>query len=69
MDDNSPMLFGKYRGEKMEDVPARYLLWLWDEGLYRETRPDRQALRGYISSNFSALETEAKDYIVQNRPS
>lgn len=28
MRDNDPMPFGKYKGEKMIDVPAEYLLWL-----------------------------------------
>jgi uncharacterized protein (DUF3820 family) len=32
MDDNSKMLFGKYKGEKLANLPAWYLLWLKDEG-------------------------------------
>ena len=32
LDDNSPMPFGKYRGKKMIDVPASYLLWLYENG-------------------------------------
>lgn len=62
--DQSAMPFGKHAGLKMEDVPAKYLLWLWDNGVHREKSP----LSEYIRESFSALETEAKDYIVQNRP-
>ena len=28
--EESPMPFGKYKGEKMQDVPALYLLWLYE---------------------------------------
>lgn len=28
--DNSPMPFGKYKGTKLENVPASYLIWLYD---------------------------------------
>jgi uncharacterized protein (DUF3820 family) len=27
------MPFGKYKGQNMEDIPARYLLWLYEDGL------------------------------------
>lgn len=29
--DESLMPFGKHKGEKMANVPASYLLWLYDE--------------------------------------
>lgn len=29
--DLDKMPFGKYKGEPLQDVPASYLLWLWDE--------------------------------------
>ena len=29
--DGSLMPFGKHKGEKMANVPASYLLWLYDE--------------------------------------
>ncbi len=32
MTDNSLMPFGKYKGEKMANVPASYLLWLYENG-------------------------------------
>lgn len=33
LDDNSEMPFGKHKGMKMIDVPASYLLWLYDNDL------------------------------------
>lgn len=65
MNDQSEMPFGKYKGKKMEDVPASYLLWLWDNGVWAETN---KPLHNYIRGSFTALETEAKDYIVQHIP-
>lgn len=29
--DTDPMPFGKYKGEPLQDVPASYLRWLWNE--------------------------------------
>lgn len=62
--DQSPMPFGKHKGTAMEAIPAKYLLWLWDNGVYAEQSP----MHHYILGSFSALETEAKDYIVQHPP-
>jgi len=47
--DQSPMPFGKYKGQKMESVPAKYLLWLWNDGV--QAGP----VRDYIESNLSVL--------------
>lgn len=63
--DQSLMPFGKYAGAKMEEVPAKYLLWLWDNGVHQEAGRD---LHNYIKESFSALETECKDYIVKYPP-
>jgi uncharacterized protein (DUF3820 family) len=30
MNDNSIMPYGKYKGEKMANIPASYLIWLSD---------------------------------------
>lgn len=65
MNDQSEMPFGKHKGEKLENVPASYLLWLWDNGVWAEKN---HVLHNYIRGAFSALETEAKDYIVQHIP-
>lgn len=63
--DQSLMPFGAHMSEKMENVPAQYLLWLWEEGVWRQTgRP----IHDYIASSFSALEKEVPDFIVKHRP-
>lgn len=64
--DDSLMPFGKHRGEKLSEVPAQYLLWIWDNGIYADPAI---GMHHYIKEAFSALETEARDYIVQHRPS
>jgi uncharacterized protein (DUF3820 family) len=55
LNDNSPMPFGKYKGQKMENVPASYLLWLYDEN-----KCNRE-VRDYIADNLDVLEDE-NDY-------
>ncbi|GHV31548.1 hypothetical protein FACS1894177_06380 [Bacteroidia bacterium] len=49
LNDKSPMPWGKFKGEKMEDVPADYLLWL-----YREDKADTEVLV-YINDNYLVL--------------
>ena len=52
MNDESIMPFGKYKGEKLANVPPSYLLWLFDEGkCYGE-------LRAYIVDNMDAIKAE-----------
>jgi uncharacterized protein (DUF3820 family) len=52
--DTTLMPFGKYRGKKMIDVPALYLIWLLDNGC------DHQGLKAYILDNLDALKKEAR---------
>jgi uncharacterized protein (DUF3820 family) len=51
--DSTPMPFGKYLGKPLVNVPAHYLLWLYNNGL------DHHALKQYIISNLDALNKEA----------
>lgn len=53
MTDNSVMPFGRYRGKKLIQVPAVYLLWLYEKG---DINPE---LKNYIHENLQALKTEA----------
>lgn len=57
--DQSLMPFGKHQGKKMEDVPASYLLWLWNDDVQH---PD---VRAYIEDNMSVLKFENPDTIVK----
>ena len=57
--DDSKMPFGKHKGEKMENVPARYLLWLYGE---MEAKKQSQGpVFRYIKDNLKALEKEAEE--------
>jgi uncharacterized protein (DUF3820 family) len=62
--DSSPMPFGKHRGKRMEDVPASYLLWLWDDGHWQQPGP----LHEYIKESFAALMKECPDFVVNHLP-
>lgn len=54
MNDNSLMRFGKYKGEKLANVPAEYLMWLYNGNI------SRGELRDYIRANQHVLEHEIK---------
>jgi len=54
LDNNSKMTFGVYKGRKMVNVPAAYLLWLWDEKKYTKE------VGVYIEENLQALKQELK---------
>lgn len=51
--DNSNMPFGKHKGKKMANVPAFYLLWLYNEGC------SHAGVRKYIIDNLDSLQKEA----------
>jgi len=55
LNDNSLMPYGKYKGEKMANVPANYLLWLWDNDKCCES------VREYIEDNMDVLEKEVRE--------
>lgn len=51
--DSTTMPFGKHKGKRMIDVPAKYFLWLFDEGV------DHPGVKQYIIDNLDALRKEA----------
>lgn len=53
--DLDPMPFGKYRGYKMCQIPARYLDWLRDQQWCYERYPQVMA---YINENASRIDHE-----------
>lgn len=64
LDDTDLMPFGEHKGERMEDVPASYLHWLWTNGMKERAagaHPDPVA--DYIRRNLSGLKIEYKDGI------
>jgi hypothetical protein len=61
LQDADPMPFGKYKGDPMEDVPAGYLNWLWNEDKHLQVKTCPVA--DYISRNIGALTKEAPDLL------
>lgn len=57
--DLSPMPFGKHVGTPMQDVPASYFCWLWNNG----KKTDTDAVAEYIRTNLNALQQEHPDGI------
>ena len=54
MNDESIITFGKYKGEKLANVPANYLIWLYDENkCFGE-------IKDYIKENIEVLREEIK---------
>lgn len=53
--DSTPMPFGKYMGKPMINVPAVYLLFLYNDGC------THAGVRQYINDNLDALKKEAKN--------
>lgn len=54
LNDESEMPFGQYQGKKLIDVPAAYLLSLYDEG------KAPAGLKAYIKDNMYVLRAEMK---------
>jgi uncharacterized protein (DUF3820 family) len=52
MNDESLMPFGKYKGEKMANIPPDYLIWLYDNAkVYGD-------VKDYIKENMEVLKAE-----------
>jgi hypothetical protein len=58
MDDSSQMPFGKYVGQKMANVPASYLLWLYNKSIVSVQKWNR--VYWYIHNNLEAIQGELK---------
>jgi uncharacterized protein (DUF3820 family) len=62
MDDNSIMKFGKYKDQKLANVPAGYLLYLYDQKIAKGE------LKAYIEDNIPVLRHQKEqDLKNQNR--
>jgi len=54
LNDESPMPYGHYKGVKMANVPAGYLLWLWDN------EKCSSGVFEYVRDNWEVLIQEVK---------
>ena len=55
--DTDQMPWGKYKGQQMQDVPAFYLIWLY------ENNKCNWQLKCYIEDNLDTLKLEVKQGI------
>jgi hypothetical protein len=61
LNDTDPMPWGLHQGTPMQDVPARYMFWLWTAfGLEKDKSSQ---VGGYIRRNLSAFEKDYPDGI------
>ena len=73
LDDNSPMPFGKHRGKRMVDVPARWLLWydttepMGRNDAHHSMRAYDRGVRAYIADNMEILLSEREQALVGKR--
>ena len=62
LEDNSPMPFGKHKNKPMEEVPASYLLWLWDElDQDKILNKHQKAVQDYVKDNWDVLNKEVDE--------
>lgn len=52
------MDFGKYKGEKLGDVPAKYLVWCYEEAFIKRSKP---RLYAYIVKNIQRIKRESEE--------
>ena len=61
LNDESIMLFGQHKGKMLIDVPAKWLLWFWDEVEARGANGQRaKDVYNYIRENMDAIIDESK---------
>lgn len=53
--DETIMWFGKYKGSRLADVPASYLMWCYDQNVQQDK------LGMYIKRQLRSLRREAED--------
>ena len=54
LNDDSIMSWGKYKGTKLGNVPAEYLMWLYDNDKCNK------AVKDYIEDNLDVIRVEIK---------
>lgn len=63
--DTDRMPFGAHKGMPMQDVPAKYLHWIW-----HNTSPTSETIKAvhkYIEDNIDALRMEDNDLLWSKR--
>ena len=64
--DDSLMPYGKHKGILMTNVPANYLMWLYDSKLKTDSKVNmsfnNKILKDYIEDNLEILQKEMLEY-------
>lgn len=60
LNDISPMPFGEHKDIRMQDVPVKYLHYLWNNGMSGDKK---SSVAAYIRDNLDALKMEDPDLI------
>lgn len=58
--DNSLMPFGKYKDFKMANVPAKYLLFLYNQNIGKKVWGGMSDVMVYVNDNMDALKQEVQ---------
>lgn len=68
-DEDNIMHFGKYRGQRLGDIPADYLIWLWNKGFNAKhwQKDDDGRLSRWIEKQIPFLEKECPDKIIDRK--
>ena len=53
--DKTPFPYGRYSGKEMQDVPAKYLMWMYDNNKLS------QPIKEYVYENKDVLEIELNE--------
>jgi len=64
--DESELWFGRYKGQKLANVPAGYLIWWYTETLGQKLKLQALRLREYIKENWDVLEKENETQVNRN---
>ena len=58
--DTDKMPFGKYKDSLMQDVPPRYLMWLYEEIRKQGITRQNELVFNYIHNSMDAIQMELK---------
>ena len=54
--------FGKYKGVDIDEVPASYLMWMWEQKTFETTKP---MIWQYIKKHYNDIEKEYNEELKQ----
>lgn len=67
--DSDPITFGKHKGTPLGEIPSSYLLWLWDNAEFYQSKqatPARQRLHHYIKSGLNDLMRDCPNFPLEH---